>query len=122
MSMTEDFVKTVKTVKGTTAATLTFETEPTMRKTGNPFVGRVKRVTCVNTMLGTSYAAKANGQSKGLPWGKRIAGTPLVEHKGQTYVQVVDPNTMRTHYLVPVMTFNLKGMKRAAIKGKVLKA
>lgn len=58
---TQDIVATVRAnVKGTSAVTLTIETEPPMTKTGNPFYGKVVKCQRLNGMVGFDYGANVN--------------------------------------------------------------
>lgn len=86
--------------KGATAITIVARTEPKMRKTGNPFgTGEVFKVARVNGMIGWNYANSINNQriregntadfvAHKRTWGERIDGTPLVEHKGNHYLEM----------------------------------
>jgi len=85
--------------KGASIVTIVTMTDPTMRKTGNPFVGNVKKVSRVNGMIGWSYENAVNNQlaredktaefvAKPRKWGTRLNGTPLVEHKGNFYLEM----------------------------------
>lgn len=92
-------VEMLRQNKGATIVTIVTRTEPDMRKTGNPFVGRVVKVSRVNGMLGFNYSNSVNRQleregevadfvAQPRKWGNRIEGTPLVEHKGNYYVEM----------------------------------
>lgn len=72
---------------------LTTETVPDMRKTGNPFLGRVTKRSFTTVQIGASYANAVNNRRekegvadiepftpKPRKWGVRINGTPLVIH------------------------------------------
>lgn len=48
--------------KGATFVEIVTNTEPKMRKTGNPYYGRVRRIARRNGMLGTSYENDVNNQ------------------------------------------------------------
>ena len=86
--------------KGASAVTIVARTEPKMRKTGNPFgSGEVFKVARVNGMIGWDYANSVNNQREReggtadfvahkRTWGERIDGTPLVEHKGNYYLEM----------------------------------
>ena len=84
---------------------------PSMRKTGNPFYGRVTKTSTVNGMIGFKYENSVNNQRKRenigkefvaepRKWGVRIAGTPIVEHKGQSYLEVKVQRVFDTVYCV----------------------
>ena len=79
---------------------LTTVTTPEMRKTGNPYLGRVQRYAQRLCTIGASYEDRVNDtrEAQGmprdfvagpLPWGQRVEGTPLITHKGRVYVQVI---------------------------------
>ena len=72
---------------------LTTETVPDMRKTDNPFFGRVTKRSFTTVQIGASYANAVNNRRekegvvdiepftpKPRKWGVRINGTPLVVH------------------------------------------
>lgn len=84
--------------RGCTAATITAATDARLLKTGNPH-GTVTKIARVNGMIGWSYGNSVNNQRaregqvkldfQPLPrkWGDRIKGTPLVEYKGNFYLE-----------------------------------
>ena len=83
--------------KGAFPIVFVAHTEPRMRKTGNPFVGNVVKVSQVNAIINHNYENSVNNQQRReggegtfeaekRTWGTRIPGTPLVEHKGQYYL------------------------------------
>jgi len=85
--------------KGATIVTIVTRTEPDMRKTGNPFTGKVFKISRVNGMIGFNYTNSVNNQLKRegevadfvaqpRKWGVRIDGTPLLEHKGNYYIEM----------------------------------
>ena len=72
-------------------------TVPAMRKTGNPFHGKVWKVTDLHGQAGFHYINSVNNQLqregkegnadvKPRQWGQRIKGTPLVEHTNKAGV------------------------------------
>jgi hypothetical protein len=78
---------------------LVTETVPDMRKTGNPFFGRVTKKSFTTVQIGASYTNAVNNRRekegsvdiepfipKERKWGVRINGTPLVVHvkKGES--------------------------------------
>ena len=78
-------------VKGAQPATIVTETEPKMRKTGNPYVGRITKISTANVFINFVYANAVNNQqlregkeANFVPaprtWGERIPGTPLIGH------------------------------------------
>lgn len=102
--------------KGATFATVITETEPEMRKTGNPYHGSVVKRKRVNVTLNFSYAnavKKAAGKALGdlaskvkieadikpRTWGDRIGKSCLIMHKGVAYVEMKPNATGTTTYL-----------------------
>lgn len=90
----------LRAVDGPREAVVTTRTAPSMRKTGNPYVGRATHWAVRKCWLNRSYAGMVNDEreSRGLardfvpqarPWGTRIDGTPLLEHKGALYLDVL---------------------------------
>ncbi len=84
---------------GTRIVTITTRTDPRLRKTGNPYAGNVVKVQALNGVLNYDYEAAVNRQrgreekagdfqACSRQWGERIPGTPIVEHKGKTYLSV----------------------------------
>ena len=96
--------------KGANFVTVVTKTDPKMRKTGNPFVGKMFKVSRVNCMIGWSYANSVNNQrqregntdvfvAEPRKWGTRIDGTPLIEHKGQFYVELKVEKSLDAKYI-----------------------
>jgi len=97
--------------KGTSFVTIVAVTEPRMRKRGNPYSGRVFKRSRVNGAIGWLYDSGVNRQRvrEGLEpdfesfprkWGERIKGTPFVEHKGKTYLELKVERALSTEYLL----------------------
>lgn len=85
--------------RGATPVTIVSRTEPKMLKTGNPFIGKVFKVSRVNGMIGWHYENAVNNQlaredktadfvAQPRKWGIRLNGTPLVENKGNFYLKM----------------------------------
>ncbi len=88
-------------VRTATFVTITSLTDPTMNKGGNPFYGRLKKKSTANVQINFNYANAVNKVRDkettelevetfvphARKWGERIQGTPLVQHKGQIYVE-----------------------------------
>ena len=106
----------------TVIATVRTVTVPEMRKTGNPFYGKVVKVQDLSASVGSwSYQRAVNNrrqkewqnallQDENTPepalfvpearrWGTRVPNTPFVEHKGQLYVELSVHNCLRQLYL-----------------------
>lgn len=92
-----DLVNLLKKKNSATFVTIVTETDPTMRKTDNPYVG-VKKVMSNNGIICFSYEKAVNKErdKEGVPttftpsprkWGMRLTGTPLVENKGKYYLE-----------------------------------
>lgn len=64
--MTNPILDVLETIDGgrATFATLVMETVPKMRKTNNPYFGRVTKITKVQAQLNTNYTKKINNQRK----------------------------------------------------------
>ena len=97
--------------KGTTFVTIIAETDPKLRKRGNPYAGKVTKRSRVNGAIGWIYGNGVNRQRirEGLEpdfeafprkWGERIKGTPFVEHKGNTYLELKVERVLGTEYLL----------------------
>ena len=105
----ENLVNELLTIKGATFAEITTLKPPKMRKTGNPWVGRVLKRSTVNATINWSYKNKRNkilgkqGEEQDFipqprKWGERLAGTPLISHKGRMYVEALVTRVDRTTY------------------------
>ena len=91
--------------------TIVSRTAPAMRKTDNPYLGRLFKVSKVSGTINWQYAGEVNRQREreggfeivdGQPvvatvdefkshprqWGQRIENSPFVEHKGQHYLEL----------------------------------
>ena len=91
--------KVKKSIKDMSPAELADDlTFPELAK-DNPFFGLVKKVSRVNGMIGWSYENAVNKQlaredktadfvAKPRKWGIRLIGTPLVENKGNFYLEM----------------------------------
>ncbi len=84
---------------GTRIVTIVTRTDPRLRKTGNPYAGNVVKVQALNGVLNYDYEAAVNRQrgredkaddfqACARQWGERVAGTPVVMHKGKSYLSV----------------------------------
>ena len=89
----------LKNLKGATFVTLVTRTVPKMRLAGNPFRDRVFKISRVNGTINFVYGNSVNRQRERegkvsdfqpepRKWGTRIAGTPLVEHKDNFYLEM----------------------------------
>lgn len=95
-------VETIKSIKGTTFATLETSTEPKMRKTGNPYFGRVRKISKgLNVQIGSVYEKAVNRQAERegnesagefkaekLAYGSWLVPHKLIEHKGEIQIRV----------------------------------
>lgn len=86
-------------------------TEPAMRKTGNPYVGRVKKVQTMNAVINFEYENVVNNRldkeekEKDFKvadnWGSRTEESKaVIEHKGVKYLQVMPTNPSKPEYLL----------------------
>jgi hypothetical protein len=94
----EQFRTNLLAWKGAAIVTIHAETEPDLIKTGNPYTGITKR-SAVNGVINWVYERAVNNQrlredleadfrAHPRKWGKRIIGTPLVEHNGKYYLEM----------------------------------
>lgn len=99
----DTFVRGLRVTVVPSNLTLVLETRPTMRKTDNPFIGRVVKHSVVEVRVCGDYEGEVNERrlaegkeadfkAKPLAWGRRVLsegglGTPLIEHKDQLYLQ-----------------------------------
>lgn len=118
MKLTKDqLVATLSAIKGSTFMTLETNTVPEMRKTGNPFVGRVKKHTKINVTFGANYENAVNRQAEReenenagefkslkLAYGKWLVPHKLIEHKGAVQVRV-----MCNPHMKPEVAYSLDG-------------
>jgi hypothetical protein len=103
MKMTKNqLVNTIKGIKGNTFATLETSTEPAMRKTGNPYVGRVRKISKgLNVSIGAIYENSVNRQAgregnpdagefvaEKLAYGQWLVPHKIIEHKGELQIRV----------------------------------
>ena len=102
-------VDILKTIKGSTFATVYCETDPRMRKTANPYNGNVLKVSSLNGLLNAIYERSVNSQrtregeqanfeAKPRKWGVKLDNVPLVEHKGAFYLSIQVKNDLSTTY------------------------
>lgn len=93
-----ELVEILRNVNNRVMVEITTSTDPDMRKTNNPFIGKVKKVQTLRVTLNQDYAELVNSarilegktpdfQAKPRPWGVKIQNTPLVENKGSFYVE-----------------------------------
>ena len=109
---TESLITVLNTLPAEPAdVTIVSRTEPAMRKTDNPFVGKLFKVSTVSGTINWQYGHEVNRQRQreggfeivnGQPviatvdefkshprkWGQRIENSPFVEHKGQHYLEL----------------------------------
>ena len=94
--------------KGARIVTIVTSTTPRMRKS-NPFDGNIRKVSRTNGMLNWHYARAVNRQrdregketnfeAQPRKWGTRIQGTPLIEHKGNFYIEMKVENAIEYRY------------------------
>lgn len=119
---TAELTNNLTSMDRTVLATVRTVTEPAMRKTNNPFYGRVVKVQDLQASVGSwSYGQAVNNRrqkewqnalldDENTPapqdfvpaqraWGQRVPNSPFVEHKGQLYVELSVHNCLRQVYL-----------------------
>lgn len=100
-------VTELRATNGSEFATVTTDTEPSMRKTGNPFIG-VRKISEINCVVGFDYASCINRQrtreemeadfiAAPRKWGKRV-DSKTVEHNGETYLSILPQRCLSTVY------------------------
>jgi hypothetical protein len=100
----------IRELKGAKIATIVSETVPAMRKTDNPFHGRIRKVSRTNVVLNCVYQNSVNNQRERedlernfepepRKWGQRIVGTGLVEHNGELYLETKIQRTLGYTYI-----------------------
>lgn len=106
----KEFVEIVKSIKGVTFASLKARTIPDMRKTNNPYFGRVRKHSTVNVLMGNwhygnSLRNQANREGLNIEievlprkWGNRLNKAGLVEHNGKFYLEVKIEGVSSTVY------------------------
>lgn len=103
--------KNLEKKKGARIVSFIAETVPDMRKTGNPFIGKVKKVAHVNGVINWIYANAVNRQREReektpdfVPlrrsWGERLRGRPFVAHKGRLYLEVKVQKSVKHDYFI----------------------
>jgi hypothetical protein len=105
----------LRAIKGTTIVTVTTFTTKSMNKKVNgeinPYHGRVQTRARNNCMIGFIYTNSVNNQRERegndeefvahpRKWGVRVQGTPLVEHKGNVYLECKVQKNLSTQYFV----------------------
>lgn len=108
-----ELVAMLSGIRGATFATITTETDPRLRKTGNPH-SNVRKVSRVNVCIGFQYANSVNNQREregsdpdfeAAPrqWGIRIPGTVLVKHEGsgKVYLETKVERSLDYRYILP---------------------
>lgn len=99
-------------IKGAKMVSIVTETVPTLKAPkSNPLNGRLVKRSYVNCVVNFNYTNSVNNQRgregnlegfEALPrtWGVRIAGTPLVEHKGKVYLETKVEKVYNTEYVL----------------------
>jgi hypothetical protein len=98
-STTEELVPFLVSLRSTQVATIVAITEVKMRKTGNPFVGGVRKVQTIKVEVNNNYENKVNDarDAEGketdfevapLQWGEHVSNA-VIENNGQLYLQTL---------------------------------
>jgi hypothetical protein len=106
---------------------ISIDTETIPKLTGgkkNPMQGAIRKVTIGSNVMvfsnksGSAYGAMverrlrqegkdpASFQLSERAWGTRVEGTPIIEHHGETYIEVIFLKSGKTHYLHGVRPIN----------------
>jgi len=94
----QQLIELLKNLKTATPATVITQTIPKMRKTNNPYFDKVTKFMKANVFINFNYEKSVNRvrekegndevfEASKRVWGTRIQGTPLVEHKGNYYLE-----------------------------------
>jgi len=95
---------------GCAPITLSTDTQPSLKKTGNPYRDQtVRRIARSNGFVGGTYESIANNkrekaggdrdfEARSLPWGQH-AGRYLIEHKGNFYLKFFPRATIDEQYV-----------------------
>jgi hypothetical protein len=113
----EQLAAKVSEYRGATFVTIEARTEPKLlvkilhdgNIEPNPFIGNVVKVSRVNGVINWVYENAVNRQRtreeldadfQAMPrkWGNRLAETPLVEHKGNYYLELKVQKSLGYHY------------------------
>jgi hypothetical protein len=107
----EDLIKLLKEVRGNTFISVECETEPKLLGGRScPYKG-IRKISKVAGAIGFNYTNSVNNQreredldkdfeAEPRAWGTRLKGTPLVEHKGKTYIEVKVQSTESPLYVL----------------------
>jgi hypothetical protein len=118
----EELFDNLSTMDQTVLAVIRTATEPEMKKTGNPFYGKITKVQDLRASVGSwSYKNAVNNrrlkewkeallQDENTPkpeefvpqqrkWGYRVTNTPFVQHNGLYYVELSVHDCLRQVYL-----------------------
>ena len=101
-STSGQILKVLQDIKGAKMVTIVTETEPKMRKTNNPYAENITKRVMQNVVINFDYKKRVNRQllkegkqetftPKPRKWGERIAGTCMIFHNNQVYVEIA-PN------------------------------
>ena len=121
----ESLIKILLDIDMSTFAEVTAITEPKMRKTDNPFFGRVEKISKMNVNFGGIYknavekkmekeGIEGNYEPAPLKWGQHYRDSRvIIEHKGNYYAQL---RPLRADYVSYRWAENLKEMTEQEIQ------
>ena len=102
-------IEILKGVKGATFATMTIETVPNLRKTDNPYIGRIKKIASHNVCLNFDYQNsvnrqlvrehKANDFKAESTWGEHVTRC-IVKKEDKYYIQAKLEKTLDSCFVV----------------------
>lgn len=101
----QKFINMLASIRGAKMCTIISETDPRMKKTGNPFVGQILKRTRLNVTINFIYQNSVNRvrtkegntadfEAKPRKWGQKVPGTPFVMHNDQMYLEA-KPNAAK---------------------------
>lgn len=84
--------------------------EPRMRKTDNPYWGKLLKYSTINGLINVNYSSSVSNQreregieeefvAEQRKWGVKIPKTPLVEHRGEFYLEIKVHSVSSSEYI-----------------------
>ena len=99
----------VTETSGTTFVTIDISTVPSMRKTDNPFFGKIRKLQTMNGVIGYSYTdavnriAEKEGKdirpSQPRTWGEASSDNIFVNHKDKMYLKIKVESVKNIRYI-----------------------
>jgi len=136
----DEFKMILEARQGEEEVVMVTSTMPAMRKTNNPFMGRVRKVSRVVGFINWHYAGEVNEQrekeggfevvegggvrakeveqfvAKPRKWGERLPNSPFVHHKGKYYLELKVSESVGHDYYLDGEKLDTDSDQLAAIK------